>query len=200
MAWEIPEPPPNPLASNVIALRPIETNGHGTPKPKMELKRLRPDDPESWALMPVLEFRARDACPRISSDTPPDALCAMIRQKFAVAPITLGAWLVRHSETKRVVGHVLGWVDVSWGEPYILIHQGDADEAVLREVAEELSDEVTMWIGTLNLAYETANMAQRIRRVIFLTERPKVWERIIKARGHVPMRTLTMLSIPLDAD
>lgn len=158
------------------------------------LHRLQPDDPQSWALWPVLESRARKFCDRYAGETPPDALIAFLRKLFVESPAILGAWLFL-GEDGQAFGHYLSWVDVYWGQPYIMVHQCEVDsKRTAGELTQQVGTAVHYWAAYLNSLYEASGSPLRIQTVRWMADRPDAWIRYLHV---VPTRQLTTISLPI---
>ena len=159
--------------------------------------RLHPDDARSWALWPTLEKRLRDFCLIYAQDTPYEPMLAHVRRLFATTPDLLGAWVVLDdADETSILAHCLSWVDVYWGEPYILIHQLRGDKPQRWSTYKRhMLHELFMWARALNEQYQASGSLHRIRQFRFLTERPDEWQAYLRTQAH---RSLTMFTIPVE--
>ena len=158
------------------------------------LIRLDPSTPRSWALWPQLEDRVRVFCKEYTSDTPPDVLIQYLRKLFVETPTLLGAWVLM-TEQEEMIGHLVGWVDLHWGQPYLMVYQIRVDTGYTGvAVKDEMLGALDDWTWTLNSLYESAGSPLRITMMRWMTERPEAWMRYFQ---KTPQRLLTVLSIPV---
>jgi hypothetical protein len=152
----------------------------------IRLVRLHPAQPESWALWPVFEARVLSFQRRIAEEGMPEQLIEWLRESFIKRPDILGAWIALDDE--HVVGHLLGWADAYFGEPYVFVYQTETDpNATMQEgMRERMVDELRHWIDALNWAYERAQSPLRMTRVKFATGRhDRAWAGYLKGLGRL---------------
>ncbi|MDP2662167.1 MAG: hypothetical protein Q8R28_15690 [Dehalococcoidia bacterium] len=160
----------------------------------MAVIRLDPNTPRAWALWPILEDRMRVFCKEYAPDTPPDALIQHCRRLFVETPTVLGAWALMTDEGE-MIGHLVGWVDLYWGQPYLIVHQAHIDRGhalgVERGVMEAALDD---WAWSVNALYEAADSPLRVTTVRLMTEWPEAWIRYFHKKAQ---RQLTVVSFPV---
>ena len=71
-----------------------------------------------------------------------------------------------------MVGHILGWINVDYGQPYLFNFQADVDEGYdLRPIVNRVFEEHVEYIGHMNAMYEQMKQDVRINKVITQTMR-----------------------------
>jgi hypothetical protein len=160
------------------------------------LKRLMPEDPTAWGYWPVLEARVRAALPALEPEANPDHVLQHFRTLWATQPARLGAWLALrpvertngHTPLPEVIGHLLAYVDVYWGEPCLFVYQmeGTAGAGCLHLLAPMLR-ELDHWKDALNIRFAEAVGGKRIDLVRFYTQRPDAFERWFRERVDVKL-------------
>ncbi len=167
------------------------------------LKRLTPDDPRSWMLWPELEARVRRMIREFPTSSPEGPVIRKLRSLWGTTPGLLGAWLgvvkidpeENGTSGLQIIGHAVGWVDMLWDAPVILMHQVAADSGVrVTGLRDRILGEIGAWADELNRLYEKAQSPLRIESVIFWTDRPDQWRRYL---GGVPEKSWTAVTVPL---
>ena len=156
--------------------------------------RLTNGNPKAWALWPMLETRVRAFCATETPDTPSDAVIQHLRRLFLESPDSLGAWVVLN-EHGAMIGHLVGWVDLYWGCPYLLVHQAALDQGqILDPTKQAFMAALRQWGDTVNAQFEAAGRQERVARVRWMTTRPEAW---IRYFGHQPQQQTTVLELSL---
>jgi len=141
-----------------------------------------------------LEDRVRVFCKEWSPETPAEVFIQHIRKLFVETPTLLGAWVLVN-EDHELIAHLIGWVDLYWGQPYLMVHQAHVDAGHSGGgFKTEMLDALDEWTWTLNGLYEAAGSPLRITLMRWMTERPEAWVRYFQ---RTPQRQLTVLSIPV---
>lgn len=156
---------------------------------------LSPADPASWRWWPGLIARMRETLPQLDPDLPVDRIIGFIGQQAIQMPLGVRWWVAVREAV--VVGHAIAWVDVSWGEPYILVHQLVA-EAGARELLPAWLMDLAAWAQTLNATYEQAGSPLRVRELRFWSARSNEgWDRLLNGLvtktfhvKHIPLHRL----------
>lgn len=164
---------------------------------RTQLVRLDPAQAQAWAQWPQMEARIRRFCATYSGDTPVEAVIAHLRQLFVSAPQTLGVWALCRSDTD-IIGHLVSWVDLFWGQPFIHVWQAEIDPHHAEGWAKtEMMRQLTAWVTHLNAAYAAAGTDVRITMIRWLTERPDAWLRYFQ---RTPQRRWTLLTLSVGAE
>lgn len=159
----------------------------------MVLIRLCSNDPQAWGLWPALETRVRAFCETEMPEIPADALITHLRQLFVGSPDALGTWLVLHDGVP--VGHVVGWLDVYWGQPYLLIQQASLDHSATGQIdPEQVLAELRTWASQINATQIASGRPERVTHLQWLTTRTNAWQRWLGGR---PLQRVTVLSMRL---
>lgn len=118
----------------------------------MELIRLQPDDQRSWQLYPVFEARVRAMIGQFCHEFgDQNRFFTELRQRWVTTPLLAGYWLAVEGEC--AVAHVCGWVNESWGRPYVLCFQAECDRMwESRDVLPRVYEEAAVWVGEINKA------------------------------------------------
>lgn len=122
---------------------------------------------ETWLeIMHRLTVTCRDYAP----DTPPEALLQFVREWATKCPQLLGLWGWRPEPEVPIQGHLLAWVDAQWGQPYIYVHQIQADRAVPHDVRQAMIRALQHWAHELNADLTaTGTVDVTVDRLRFLT-------------------------------
>lgn len=151
----------------------------------MRVLRLHPNDAASWAAWPRFEARALDFIARVSGEQVTDQFVRWLRESFVNRAEIMGAWLAFEDDV--IVGHLLSWTDVFFGEPYVFVHQVETDPGATQGPLHALMvDELRHWVDAMNWAYERAGVETRIRRMRFTTHRSdRAWREYLKPLGEI---------------
>lgn len=153
----------------------------------MRLIRLHPNSPEAWALWPIFEQRCIDFIRDESREGDPEQFRKWIRESFVQRHEIQGAWLAIEG-TDKVIGHLLGWADHFFGDPYIFIHQvkTDPNATIDNGLRDAMCEALHQWVDECNWAYEQAQSPLRIRKIRFATGRgDRAWKAYLKPLGLI---------------
>jgi hypothetical protein len=164
----------------------------------MRIVRVHPSTPEGWALYPVLEQRAVAFMREMGPEGEPQVFTGWLRDCFINRAEILGAWMLldeapappdsTEPARETVLGHMLGWVDVFFGDPFVFVYQlqSEPGSTVRTAIHRQMIQELHHWIDNLNWAYEQARAPQRIRRVRFVTRRSeRAWQGYLETLGPI---------------
>lgn len=177
----------------------------------LTLKRLRADDPTSWGYWPILEARVRAQIPVLEPEAPPDAVIRHFRSLWVTQEKRVGAWLALqaveqtngHVPLPLIVAHMLGYIDMYWGQPCLFIYQLEGDPGLgALDLLVPMMRELDAWRGEVNRTYLEAGSDVRVDLVRFYTTRPEAYARWfrhvaeVQAGGTIVTFRLSEVSIP----
>jgi hypothetical protein len=110
----------------------------------MQLKRLHPDDLESWPLYPLFENRVIALQEKTGPPINLQAFRAELRKRWVCEPMLAGYWVF--IEGGKVIGHQCSWFVLQWATPSIFAYQLERDDGYhLGELGKELWRQIGAW-------------------------------------------------------
>jgi hypothetical protein len=168
---------------------------HGPERKLMEILRLSPNDPRSWALWP--QFEARVIAMAAESQVPMRIPVASteLRNRFLNLPLT--ALYLLYVEEDRIVGHCCGWLVINFGMPSLFILQ-DAVEAG-RKPREKWGDAIRLWFDQIEsakgkVAYLPADLPPFRKAQIVTPHDPELAKRYLSVAGFEHVHTRSMMT------
>lgn len=143
--------------------------------------RFSANDPLSWQLWPALEKRICRYSPTVAPETPVPMLLKLMREGFASGTPLIATWGLIEEDTTHelphVTGHLIAWVESSWGQNYALVHQAHVDEYA-HEFRWPMMNLLKEWIASLN----SGGMNPPITYYRWLTDRARAWSAVFGDR------------------
>ena len=152
----------------------------------MKVLLMTPDNPLCWSLWPSLESRLNRLSPEIAPESPVELLIANLRDAFIKNHLGYFTLILFDPETFKIHGHLLAWVEISWGSGLVWIHQCYTDSDV-SEFYASASVEFDAWLNKVNSTLQTP-----ITKVRWATERGGAWHRRMKKYTKFDRSILTL--------
>ena len=155
-----------PLAQTESMTGNMPISPNGAPAP-LQILRLRPTDPVSWALMPIALMRMEAFIERMRLDTPFPKMSTYVRAHWAIGSESVAIWVAL--DGRQVVGHALATIEMAWDVPYAMGVQVEIDRGYRAMLAQGKAfiAEMKAWAKS-----------QQARELKILTPwEPKLWQR-----------------------
>ena len=113
------------------------------------IKRLLPDDLDSWELFGLFRERVRRFIWENLPNTDAESAVYDMTNKWTQLPKTTGYWLGIWEDMP--VAHMLSYVLESYGKPFVFIYQAECDDGFSGGVFQnKVMQEMDQWVDELN--------------------------------------------------